>query len=157
MSQAQKISFAILPEETDNISPDDLIISKWAPTEQKAAIQVSLKKGVSRKCHKWRTNESERKQVICHLGNNGYLWMKNDLKELGDLQLNRLQALETINFYINISSEKSREESLFPKILNLLLFNFLLSVLVQNSVCYQIVSILLKIPMTRNLSSTLKK
>lgn len=64
MSQAQKISFAILPEETDNISPDDLIISKLALTEQKAAIQVLLKEGVSRKCRKWRTNERKRKQVF---------------------------------------------------------------------------------------------
>lgn len=39
MSQAQKISTAILPGETHNISADDLIISKLAPTEQMAAIQ----------------------------------------------------------------------------------------------------------------------
>lgn len=54
MSLVQKISIAIQPGETNNISTDDLIISKLAPTEQMAAIQASLKEGVSRKRHKWR-------------------------------------------------------------------------------------------------------
>lgn len=63
MSQAQKISTAVLPRETHNISADDLIISKLAPTEQMAAVQDLRKEGVSRKCHKWR-NKGKKKQVF---------------------------------------------------------------------------------------------
>lgn len=50
--------------------------------------------------------------------------MKNDSKELGDLQLNMLQALETINFYINIFKQKIKGRKLVPKNSKLAIVSF---------------------------------
>lgn len=155
MSQAQKISIAILPGETHNISADDLIISKLAPTEQMASIQVLLNEGVSRKCHKWRRKKSSK-----------YLsptqqWLSLNEKWLegaGRLAAEYVTIFRNNQFlYEHFQAENVGKKACSLQILNLPLFNFLLSVLVQNSVCYKIVSILLKIIMTRKLSSTLKK